>query len=107
MLADVTDRQPGADRTELDRVVDAVTAALAALRAEPRSAEVGTAIDRAAAQVDALAPNVTSVVLHRLLVSIADCHRDGVRQSPRLAICRRSTLMALRLDPRWSRTTSQ
>ncbi|HEX4358272.1 MAG TPA: hypothetical protein VH141_12160 [Pseudonocardia sp.] len=91
---------------DLDRAIDAVTEALAALRAEPGSAEVRDAVDRANDAVDALSPNVTTEVLHRLVVSIADCHRNGVPNSPRLAVCRRSTLVALRLDPRWTRPTS-
>ncbi|HEX4250404.1 MAG TPA: hypothetical protein VH008_21245 [Pseudonocardia sp.] len=92
--------------TDLDHAIDAVTEALAELRAEPGSADVRDAVDRANDAVDALAPNVTTEVLHRLVVSIADCHRDGVRSSARLAVCRRSTLVALRLDPRWTRPTS-
>ncbi|HEY1971019.1 MAG TPA: hypothetical protein VGH89_23900 [Pseudonocardia sp.] len=86
---------------ELDVAVDAVTAALAALRAEPRSSAVHTAVQRATAAVDALTPDLTAEVLHRLVVSIEDCHRDGVSNSARLAVCRRSTSVALRLDPRW------
>jgi hypothetical protein len=92
--------------TDLDRAIDAVTEALAALRAEPGSVEVRDAVERANDAVDALSPNVTTEVLHRLVVSIADCHRNGVSTSPRLAVCRRSTLVALRLDPRWTRPTS-
>ena len=91
---------------DLDLAIDAVTEALAALRAEPGSAEVRDAVDRANEAVDALTPSVTTEVLHRLVVSIADCHRNGVRSSPRLAVCRRSTLVALKLDPRWTRPTS-
>ncbi|MDT7621823.1 MAG: hypothetical protein QOF99_2724 [Pseudonocardiales bacterium] len=88
--------------TELTAAVEAVTAALAALRKDSGSAPVRRAIEHATATVDALGPGVTTVVLHRLIASIADCHRDGVHQSPRLAVCRRSTLVALRLDPRWA-----
>ncbi|MDT7560228.1 MAG: hypothetical protein QOI68_4698 [Pseudonocardiales bacterium] len=87
--------------TELTAAVEAVTSALAALRKDSGSAPVRRAIEHATATVDALGPGVTTVVLHRLIASIADCHRDGVHQSPRLAVCRRSTLVALRLDPRW------
>jgi hypothetical protein len=99
---------PEARGTEMARktnglvaAVEAVTAALAALRRESGSEAVGRAIEDATASVDALGPGVTTVVLHRLIASIADCHREGVHQSPRLATCRRSTLVALRLDPRW------
>jgi|SRR5882672_12635159 len=91
---------------ELNHAIDVVTEALAALRAEPGSAAVRDAVDRANEAVDALAPSVTTEVLRRLVVSIADCHRNGVPNSPRLAVCRRSTRVALRLDPRWTRPTS-
>jgi hypothetical protein len=88
--------------TELTVAVEAVSAALAALRKDSGSAVVRRSIENATATVDALGPGVTTVVLHRLIASIADCNRDGVQHSPRLAICRRSTLVALRLDPRWA-----
>jgi hypothetical protein len=88
--------------TDLNLAVNAVATALAALRAEPRSSAVRTAVDRAWAAVDALHHDLTAEVLHRLVVSIEDCHRDGVAHSPRLAVCRRSTSVALRLDPRWT-----
>jgi hypothetical protein len=88
--------------TDLDLAVRAVTTALAALRAEPRSTDVRTAVDRATEAVDALDHDLTAEVLHRLVVSIEDCHRSGVSTSPRLAICRSSTRRALRLDPRWT-----
>ncbi len=88
---------------ELDVAVDAVTSALAALSVAPRSTATATAVDRAAEAVDALEPHLTTEVLHRLVTSIEDCRREGVRHSPRLAICRRSTLLALRLDQRWTR----
>lgn len=87
---------------ELRVAVEAVTTALSALLTEPpRSRTVRDAVGQATAAVDALDRDVTSVVLHRLVASIEDCHRDGVRHSDRLAVCRRSTSIALRLDPRW------
>jgi hypothetical protein len=95
-----TTQEPGP--IELAAAVDAVSGALAALRRGSGSDLMRRAIEDATATVDALGPGVTTVVLHRLLASIADCHRDGVRHSPRLAICRRSTLVALHLDPRWA-----
>ena len=87
---------------DLNVAVHAVTTALAALRAEPRSDAVREAVDHATAAVDALDHDLTAEVLHRLVVSIEDCHLNGVSQSPRLSVCRRSTQLALRLDPRWS-----
>jgi hypothetical protein len=86
---------------ELRVAVEAVTTALSALLTEPRSRAVRDAVGQATAAVGALDRDVTSVVLHRLVASIEDCHRDGVRHSDRLAVCRRSTSIALRLDPRW------
>jgi hypothetical protein len=88
---------------DLDVAVEAVTTALAELRAAPGSAAVRNAVDMAASAVDALDPDLTAEVLHRLVVSVENCHRDGVPHSPRLAVCRRSTSVALRLDPRWSK----
>jgi hypothetical protein len=88
--------------SDLTLAVDAVTSALAALRAQPRSGDVRTAVDRANEAVEALPPDLTAKVLHRLVVSIEDCHREGIAHSARLAICRRSTSRALRLDPRWA-----
>lgn len=88
---------------DLNRAVHAVTTALAALRAEPRSDAVHEAVEHAASAVRELDHDLTAEVLHRLVVSIEDCHRNGVAQSPRLSVCRRSTSLALRLDPRWTR----
>jgi hypothetical protein len=88
---------------DLNLAVHAVTTALSALRAEPRSNAVRTAVDNAAVAVDALNHDLTAEVLHRLVVSIEDCHLNGVTHSHRLAVCRRSTSIALRLDPRWTR----
>jgi hypothetical protein len=107
MLVDTTyrtvhDTADAEGQTDLILAVDAVTAALAALRDDSRADTVDRALDQATAAVDALGAGVTTVVLRRLIASIADCHRDGVRHSPRLAVCRRSTLVALRLDPRWT-----
>lgn len=92
-------------QADLALAVDAVSAALAALRDDIGTDTVDRALDQATAAVDALGAGVTTVVLRRLIASIADCHREGVRHSPRLAVCRRSTLVALRLDPRWAPPT--
>lgn len=88
--------------SDLKDAVASVSTALAALRDDPRSTAVRRALDRATDAVSALEPDLTAEVLNRLVVSIADCHRDGLTQSRRLAICRRSTRVALRLDPRWA-----
>jgi hypothetical protein len=110
MLVDATYRTvqgtaDGEGRADLTLAVDVVTAALAALRDDSGADAVDRALGQATATVDALGAGVTTVVLRRLIASIADCHRDGVRHSPRLAVCRRSTLVALRLDPRWVPST--
>jgi hypothetical protein len=80
--------------------VCAISRALAALRANPCSVEVPAAVRVADATLDALEPDVTTVVLRRLLVSITDCHRDGIASSSRLRISHRSAARALRLDGR-------
>ncbi|HEY2205577.1 MAG TPA: hypothetical protein VGH99_13980 [Pseudonocardia sp.] len=87
---------------DLDTAVDAALAALAALRAAPASPEVADAVARAGTAVGRLGAGFTAEALRRLLVSIGDCHRDGVAQSARLSVCRRSTAIALHLDPRWA-----
>jgi hypothetical protein len=87
---------------ELDRAVAAVRGALVALRADPTAGATGPALRRATAAVGALEPDLTSTVLSRLLLSIEECLRAGRRDSPRLALCTRTTARALRLDPRWS-----
>lgn len=87
--------------SDLKHAVSSVGTALAALRDDPRAPAVRQAVDRATDAVAALEPDLTAEVLKRLVTSIADCHRDGVGHSRRLAICRRSISTALRLDPRW------
>jgi hypothetical protein len=98
----VHDTADAGGQAHLTLAVDAVSAALAALRDDSGAEPVDRALDQATAAVDALGAGVTTVVLRRLIASIADCHREGIRHSPRLAVCRRSTLVALRLDPRWA-----
>jgi hypothetical protein len=107
MPADTTETTEVIDSDSLDRAVEAAATALTALRAEPRAYAVAAAVDRASQAVDALGPGVTAVVLRRLLASIADCHRDGLRDSSRLAVCRRTITVALRLDPRWTSARSR
>lgn len=85
--------------TDVDHAVTAITAALAALRADPASATVDLAIARATSAVDALDAGLTAEVLRRLVASIDECHRDGLPSSPRLVVRRRSASTALRLDP--------
>lgn len=87
---------------ELNRAVAAASAAIAALRVNPRADAVRHALQRASAAVEALEPDLTTIVLGRLLASIEDCHLDGRTHSPRLALGARTALRALRLDPRWS-----
>ena len=87
---------------DLRRAVHAVTSALAALRADPRSARVRAAIEQAGAAVDALDHDLTVEVLSRLVASIEACHLAGVTRSPRLAVRTRSASVALRLDPHWT-----
>ncbi|WP_028934699.1 hypothetical protein [Pseudonocardia spinosispora] len=88
--------------SDLKNAVAAVSTALTALRHDPRSTAVRHALDRATDAVSALEPDLTAEVLKRLVASIADCHREGVTHSRRLAVCHRSTRVALRLDPRWA-----
>jgi hypothetical protein len=107
MPADTTETTEVIDSDSLDRAVEAAATALTALRAEPRAYAVAAAVGRASQAVDALGPGVTAVVLRRLLASIADCHRDGLRDSSRLAVCRRTISVALRLDPRWTSARSR
>jgi hypothetical protein len=107
MPADTTESTELLDSDRLDRAVEAAATALTALRAEPRAHAVREAVDRASQAVDTLGPGVTAVVLRRLLASIADCHRDGLRDSSRLAVCRRTISVALRLDPRWTSARSR
>ncbi|MGQ0482021.1 MAG: hypothetical protein ACT4O0_13505 [Pseudonocardia sp.] len=91
-----------APTVELNRAVAAVSGALSALRTNPRADAVSSALHRASAAVEALEPDLTTIVLRRLLVSIEDCHLGGQTHSPRLALCARTTSRALRLDPRWT-----
>jgi len=85
---------------KLHDAVCAISWALDALRADPCSPDVPAAVRVADAALDALEPDVTTVVLRRLLRSITDCHRDGTASSSRLRICQRSAVRALRLDGR-------
>ena len=84
----------------LDEVVRAVTAALAALNADPAGAHVENAIERAELLLDGLEPGLTAIVLNRLLASIRDCHREGLQTSGQLRVRRASAARALHLDPR-------
>jgi hypothetical protein len=83
-----------------DRGVRAVTAALAALNADPVGAHVEHAIEQAELSLAGLEPSLTAIVLARLLTSIRDCHRDGRRTSDQLRARRASAARALHLDPR-------
>jgi hypothetical protein len=83
-----------------DEAVRAVTAALAALSADPEGAQVEAAVQRAALVLDGLEPSLTAIVLNRLLASIRDCQREGQHTSVRLRARRASAARALHLDPR-------
>jgi hypothetical protein len=91
---------PASAATSLDDAVRAVTAALAALNADPTGIPVEGAIEEAEPLLDALEPGLTSIVLHRLLASIHECHREGRSTSDLLRTRRASAARALRLDPR-------
>lgn len=84
----------------LDEAVRAVTAALAALSADPAGTAVGDAIERAGLALYGLEPGLTTIVLNRLLASIRDCHREGLPTSALLRTRRASAARALHLDPR-------
>ena len=85
--------------TTLDEAVRAVTAALAALNADPTGARVEYAIERTATALGELEPGLTTIVLNRLLTSIRDCHREGRPTSALLRTRRASAARALHLDP--------
>ncbi|MGI8816557.1 MAG: hypothetical protein ACR2G2_15100 [Pseudonocardia sp.] len=91
----------------LDDAVRAVTTALAALRAEPGSPTVLNAVRHADSVLVTFEPDLTTIVLRRLLASIEDCHREGQRTSVMLTVRQASAARALRLDPRWRATPTQ
>ncbi|HEY9414427.1 MAG TPA: hypothetical protein VIQ30_06700 [Pseudonocardia sp.] len=84
----------------LNEAVRAVTTALAALDTDPGGAHVEDAIERAATLLADLEPGLTTIVLHRLLASIRDCHDEGRRTSVLLRTRRASAARAIHLDPR-------
>ena len=87
---------------ELIRAVRAVSAALAELRADPAADSVRNRIDAADQTLAPLGRDLTKTVLRRLLDSVDACHRAGQSDSGSLADRERSTVRALRLDPRWN-----
>jgi hypothetical protein len=89
------------DSEELLRAVHAVSAALVELRADPAADSVRHRIDAAEQALAPLGRDLTMIVLRRLLDSIENCHRAGQPDSGSLADRERSTVRALRLDPRW------
>ncbi len=89
------------DHDILVHAVHAVSAALVELRADPAAACVRYRIEDAERALAPLARDLTTIVLKRLLASIDACHRAGQSDSGSLADRERSTVRALRLDPRW------
>jgi len=92
---------------QLKSAVHEVTRALALLGSDPRSPALPSALGSAEIAVDALPRDVTSAVLHRLVVSIEECHHGGIAHSPELAVRARSVCRALRLDPRWTTSAAR
>jgi hypothetical protein len=95
------------DNEELVHAVHAVCAALVELRADPTAACVRYRIEDAEQALVPLARDLTTIVLRRLLASIEACHRAGQSDSGTLADRERSTVRALRLDPRWKPSTAR
>lgn len=89
------------DSDELVRAVHAVCEALVELRADPTAVSVRHRIEVAEQALAPLGRDLTTIVLKRLLASIEACHRAGQPDSGSLADRERSTVRALRLDPRW------
>ena len=90
------------DHDDLVDAVDAVRSALIELRVDPAAVSVQLRIERAEQALAVLDTDLTAVVLRRLLDSVTACHRLGQAHSRRLSTCERSTVRALRLDPRWT-----
>jgi hypothetical protein len=86
----------------LTRAVHAVAAALVELRTNPAAESVRHRIDAAEQVLAPLGRDLTTIVLRRLLDSVDACHRAGQADSGSLADRERSTVRALRLDPRWN-----
>lgn len=95
------------DNEELVRAVHAVSAALVQLRAGPAADSVRCRIDAAERALAPLGRDLTTTVLRRLLASVEACHRAGLPDSGSLADRERSTVRALRLDPRWKPSTAR
>lgn len=87
--------------------VHAVAAALAELREDPAVESVRDHIHMAEQALAPLGRDLTTTVLRRLLASIDACHRAGYSDSASLADRERSTVRALRLDPRWNPAIAQ
>lgn len=86
---------------ELIHAVHAVTATLVALRADPGTDSVRDRIDAAERTLAVLGRDLTTIVLSRLLDSVAACHQAGQTHSHDLT-ARDTPPCALCGDPRWN-----